>query len=122
MEKVKFQNRLLVILMLFFLFFSCRKQSIEEKMLDEAISTFQYQQSDLLLERIKFKGPVIRDRVGNFKSDPRYKVYRWYFVNEKDTFWMDIEVDKKLEKKSSASFSNNFWDLRDNRKEWSKRK
>lgn len=121
MEPEKFRNRLFI-LMLFPLFIACESQSLEEKMLDKATASFQYNQSDQLLEQIDFKGPVIRDRVGNFKPDPRYTVYRWYYIHEKDTFWMDIEVDKKLVKKNSVHLSNNFWDLRDNRKEWSSKK
>lgn len=93
-------------------------QTKEEKILGKAIGCYQHNQSDLGLEKVDFQGPVLKSRIENFAPNPNYLIYGWYFIHEKDTFWIYSKVDKKLIKETSVHFSSNFDELRKDYVNW----
>lgn len=118
MEKVQFLSSSKFLFCVFFILIQFSCETREEKIIGEAVSHFQSTQSDLGLENVYFQGPVLKSRIENFASNPNYIIYGWYFVHEKDTFWIYSKVDKKFIKETSLHFSSNFDILLENNDKW----
>ena len=111
MEKVKFQNKLIICLFFLFLI-SCK--SDKENALSNAYSEFDYHLDDLRLDNTKFEGPiklVKNDR--NFFPRKNHVLYGWNRIVEDKTIWIYVEVDTTFAKEPSTSFSNNFFETID---------
>ncbi|WP_074408853.1 hypothetical protein [Aquimarina megaterium] len=100
-------KKALGLLLLCVILTSCQPPK-EQDLLDEARFNFENITFDRGIDKVPFKGPIIKDRIENFKADPGYKVYGWYYVHRKDTIWVYAKVDTLLQKETSIHFSRNI--------------
>jgi len=93
----------------------------DNRYLDEASEAFfdykLYERASMV-KKVEFKGPILKNRIEDFPKDLNYKVYAWYHVHEKDTFWVYCEVDKELEREPTVHFSANYDKLLENWPKW----
>lgn len=106
MVKGKFLINIVVIS--FALISSCGKHPTENDFLEEAKFNFENTVFERGIDKLPFKGPILRERIENFKKDPSYKVYGWYYIHKKDSIWVYAEVDTLMKKETSMHFSKNI--------------
>ena len=102
----------------FFAFFISCETTNEESMLNEAIGAFQVNQNDLLLDNIPFKGPIEKNQIESFSASSDFKIYAWYYIHHRDTFWIYSQVHKTEKMETTVHFSKNIGELVENRKKW----
>jgi len=104
---------------------ACSHKSIEDKWRSKAMSSyidFKLWESARMMNAIDFTGPVLRDSIETFPPDTTEIVYAWYYVHEKDTFWIYSNVDKSGEREPDIHLSKNYDELKLNWETWIKEK
>ena len=104
--------RLLLLLITFAIFQSCKERTNYDRMLSNAISKYEWDKADLGLENCPFNGPLILEIDKNLKNDTIFVRFGWYHIHKKDTVWIYYEEHIKNKSTDGVSFSNNIDDLR----------
>ena len=113
MERQIYPNNPLkiIVLALFIIFSSCNSSvPTEQELLDNAKFNFENTVFDRGIDKLEFKGPIVKKKIGKFDPESGYKVYGWFYIYKKDTIWVYAEVDTLLKKKTLMHFSTNIND------------
>lgn len=110
-------------LLLFISFnFSCQSNELE-KMQDEGRSKYEDGKFEIGMQDVEFNGPIVLKLINGVQTDTNIYIFGWYYVHERDTFWIYSYVDKNSNKKrerydTGIGYSDNIDELRSNWKKW----